>query len=30
MSERNTDNGPVTLGQPVKAGLKQNLAKNPY
>ena len=30
MSERNTDSGPVTLGEPLKAGLKSNLVGNPY
>lgn len=30
MSERNTYSNPVTLGEPKKAGLKQNLKKNPY
>lgn len=32
MSERNTGSGPVTLGEPMKAGLKQSLSKNsnPY
>ena len=30
MSERNTESGPVTLGEPVKAGLKQSLVNNPY